>query len=267
MRLDQPHLGNSAAQTSVVIAARCPQTGQLGYAFASGAFRPENFEVHSTPQNGIIVQIGEITPSLGRQILKHLSKDPDPKSAISAVFSDNSDGPNLQLLVATAQGPAAGLTGRNLKRASSARWSGHSASDNLVIAGQHLPSEEILSAMAAAFKQSQAPTTVLSERLLAAVEGAASALDERYQIRAAALSVTGEEPYPLIDLRVDADPSPIHRLRTIYTDYMDEEILLDALLPTAAHPYGIVPTQWGELKRFAKRTVFAAHRNWQKRTK
>ena len=88
---------------------------------------------------------------------------------------------------------------------------------------------------------------------------------ETNKLTTAALYTMGEDLHPLIELRVDYHESAPNQLRDLYTDYMDEDILWDSLLPSPEPPFGIVPTQWGETKRFVKRLSRAARRKWQGR--
>ena len=83
--------------------------------------------------------------------------------------------------------------------------------------GNILRSERVPSAMVAAFES--AADSHLAERLLLALEAGQAAGGEQRQIKSAALLVVAEQAFPLVDLRVEFDRSPLRQLRFLWEIY------------------------------------------------
>jgi len=83
--------------------------------------------------------------------------------------------------------------------------------------GNILRSEAVPQAMVEAFGQD--PEAHLAERLLRALEAGLAAGGERQQVKSAALLVVYEQPFPLVDLRVELAPQPLVDLRLLWDLY------------------------------------------------
>ena len=59
----------------------------------------------------------------------------------------------------------------------------------------------------------------LAERLLLALEAGLAAGGERKQVKSAALLVVDDQPFPLVDLRVELDRAPLAELRFLWEVY------------------------------------------------
>jgi uncharacterized Ntn-hydrolase superfamily protein len=86
------------------------------------------------------------------------------------------------------------------------------------------------------------PGLHLAARLMSALEGGLAAGGEEGPIHSAALLVADEQPWPLVDLRVDWDErDPVAVLRTLWTDYQPQmqDYVTRALEPASAPAYGV----------------------------
>ena len=82
----------------------------------------------------------------------------------------------------------------------------------------------------------------LAARLLNALEAGLAAGGEEGPVHSAALLVADEQPWPLVDLRVDWDErDPIAVLRNLWTDYQPQmqDYVTRALDPASAPAYGV----------------------------
>lgn len=89
--------------------------------------------------------------------------------------------------------------------------------DGCVAIGNIIRSEEVPAAIVAAF--AARPDDHLAERLLCGLEAGAAAGGELKQVKSAALLVVDEQPFPLVDLRVDYDPIVLPQLRFLWESY------------------------------------------------
>ena len=62
----------------------------------------------------------------------------------------------------------------------------------------------------------------LAERLVGALEAGAAAGGEFKQIKSAALLVVHEQEFPLVDLRVELDRTPLAELRFLWETYQPQ---------------------------------------------
>lgn len=89
--------------------------------------------------------------------------------------------------------------------------------DGCCAIGNIIRSERIPAAMVEAFEA--APDEHLAERLLLAVEAGLAAGGEPKQVKSAALLVVDDQPFPLVDLRVELDRAPLAELRFLWEVY------------------------------------------------
>lgn len=252
---------------TLALTARCSATGQLGFGFASSHLPSSTLTTQTNILVGQSLQTASPFPLLDRKILGQLTKHIAPDKALSTLLTELPEHKStLQILVLDINGRTAAHTGKKLKSQDPTSTAGHLTKDNLAVAGQGLSSLEGLERIARQFGACLTPDAILSDRIICSLETGLEAFGKRTSdLTSAALQVTGEDHYPLIDLRIDHRTRPVERLRQTYDDYMIEDIRHDALLPTIDHPYGILPTQWGETKRFARRHLREARRQWQQR--
>jgi uncharacterized Ntn-hydrolase superfamily protein len=75
----------------------------------------------------------------------------------------------------------------------------------------------------------------LAERLLRGLEGGLRAGGEEHPLRSAALLVVADQPFALVDLRVDLHEQPVAQLRDLWEAYRPrvDEFVTRALEPDA----------------------------------
>ena len=244
---------NSLVGTSMTICGRCPDTGQLGYATASSQFAVGAGIGYVRSSSGVSLIQGNAGPEFHRKTHQALAQGEDAKAALVKALHANPVSRHCQAFVVAASGAAHAQTGSQLTKPSQALWSGDLTSENIALGGTGLGLETVVPSIMAKFKQTTRTGLLLSERLLASLERGLETAGEAPQLRASALYVMGDDRYPLIDLRVDDSENPLTRLRTLFEDYMSDDIQLDAYLPTKDDPFGLAPTTVDEASRFIKR--------------
>lgn len=102
--------------------------------------------------------------------------------------------------------------------------------------GNILRYEAIPQAMADAF--SRHPEEHLAERLLQALEAGLASGGERKQVKSVALLVVHEQPFPLVDLRVELHPQPLIELRFLWELYRPQaDLYVKRALDPDSVPY------------------------------
>ena len=85
---------------------------------------------------------------------------------------------------------------------------------------------------------SQEPEAHLAERLLRALEAGLEAGGELKQVTSAALLVVHEQPFPLVDLRIELDPQPLAELRFLWELYRPQlELYVRRAIDPDSVPY------------------------------
>ncbi len=140
-----------------------------------------------------------------------------------------------QLTVVDAQGCTALYTGDKTLGVNAAL-----AGRDCVAAGNLLSNTDVPAAMVRAFEAASAEH--LAARLLIAVSAGDEAGGEQGPVRSAALLVAHEQPFPLVDLRVDWDETdPLQTLHELWRAYEPQmqDYVLRAVNPDAAPSYGV----------------------------
>jgi uncharacterized Ntn-hydrolase superfamily protein len=92
--------------------------------------------------------------------------------------------------------------------------------DAVCALGNILRHEAVPQAMVEVFTHD--PEVHLAERLLRALEAGLAAGGELKQVKSAALLVVHEQPFPLVDLRVELDAQPLTQLRFLWELYQPQ---------------------------------------------
>ncbi|WP_277182640.1 DUF1028 domain-containing protein [Caballeronia sp. BR00000012568055] len=217
------------------IVGRCDKTGQLGIAISSSSIAVGARCPWVRAGIGAVATQNVTLPALGPQILDLLADEKlTPFNALSRALDANEWSEYRQVTVIDSQGRTAFFSGKE------ALGTYHAvAGEQCVAAGNMLSGVHVIEAMPAAFASAEG---TLADRLLAAMQAAIAAGGEAGPVHSAALKITGEQSWPLVDLRVDwADDDPIGKLADLWTAYKPQmqDYVTRALNPTAAPSYGV----------------------------
>lgn len=207
-------LGIAMSTSSIAVAARCP------FARAGvGAVSTQNVtDPRLGPKGLALLEQGLAAPDAMKQLIAHA-----PHKELR------------QVTMIDAKGRTAHWTGSH-----ALGTHGVAEGKDCVAAGNLLENAGVPRAMVRTF---EADTGMeLPERLLTALEEALVAGGEQGPVHSAALLVMHEQPWPLVDLRVDwADDNPIGGLRRLWEAYRPQmnDYVTRALDPAAAPRYGV----------------------------
>jgi uncharacterized Ntn-hydrolase superfamily protein len=180
---------------------------------------------------GAVLTQHRTDPRLGPRGLELLAAGHSASQVMAALVQDNPTIGWRQLAIIDTQGETAYYHGDRISSIHAA------AQGNAVCAiGNILRSEDVPQAMVEAFGQE--PEAHLAERLLRALEAGLEAGGELKQVKSAALVVVHEQPFPLVDLRVELDPQPLAELRFLWELYRPQlELYVRRAIDPDSVPY------------------------------
>ncbi len=216
------------------IAARCPETGQLGIAISSSSIAVGARCPWLQPGVGAVSSQNITLPALGQLVLAELSQGEKPASALDKVLAGNVFSEYRQITAINIHGESAIFSGEKTLGLNHAVQG-----KNCVAAGNMLADKAVIDAMVAAF---EAATGQLADCLLAAMEAAVAAGGEAGPVHSAAIKIVGDHSWPVVDLRVDwTEQDPIAELNSLWQAYEPqmEAYITRALDPRDAPSYGV----------------------------
>jgi uncharacterized Ntn-hydrolase superfamily protein len=180
---------------------------------------------------GAVLTQHRTDPRLGPRGLELLAEEHSASQVMAALVQENPTIGWRQLAIIDTLGETAYYHGDRINSIHAA------AQGNAVCAiGNILRSEAAPQAMVEAFDQ--APEAHLAERLLRALEAGLAAGGELKQVKSAALLVVYEQPFPLVDLRVELAPQPLVELRFLWELYRPQlELYVRRAIDPDSVPY------------------------------
>ena len=217
------------------IVGRCERTGMVGVAIATSSICVGARCPWARARVGAVATQNVTLPSIGPMVLDRIAHGADAQAALDAVMAGPVAADYRQVTVIDHRGRGAHVTGaKTLGRHAVATGKGCIAAGNL------LRTTAVPAAMVEAFQEGHGRH--LAARLMRALEGGLAAGGEQGPIHSAALLVADEQPWALVDLRVDWDERhPIAVLRGLWTDYEPQmqDYVTRALDPASAPAYGV----------------------------
>ncbi len=190
----------------------CRRTGMFGAAVTTSSMGVGSRCPFARAGVGAVLTQHRTDPLLGPRGIELLAEGRSAAQVIEALTVDNSTISWRQLAVIDARGDTAYYHGDKIQSIHAA-----AQGDAVCAIGNIIRRENIPRAMVEAF--AELPGEHLAERLLQAVEAGLEAGGELKQVKSAALLVVHEQPFPLVDLRVELDPQPLPALRFLWELY------------------------------------------------
>lgn len=190
------------------IIARDPETGQFGVAVTTKAFAVGTLCPFAKAGVGAVATQARVNPTLGPKGLRLLEHGLSAEDTLQQLLAGDPGRDHRQLAVIDKYGHAVAWTG-----AESHEWKGHIVGDGFSVQGNLLSGEEVVQAMVAGYKGSNAS---FAERLLLSLEAGQTAGGDKRGKQSAALLVVNVDEFPYIDIRVDDHPEPLKELRRLY---------------------------------------------------
>lgn len=217
------------------IVGRCALTGMFGVAITTSSICVSARCPHARAGVGAVATQNVTDPALGPILLDLMARGIPAPDAIAAVVANRPHIEFRQLTAVDASGRIGQHTGARILGTNAVQ-----PGTDCMAAGNLLKSTAVPKAMADGFARHAGKH--LADRLLSALEAGRDAGGEEGPTRSAGLLVVHEQPFPLVDLRVDWDEDdPIASLRRLWTAYEPQmgAYLTRAVDPSAAPSYGV----------------------------
>ena len=213
------------------VVGMCRQTGMFGAAVTTSSIGVGSRCPFAQAGVGAVLTQHRTDPRLGPRGLELLAAGHSASQAMAALVQENPTIGWRQLAIIDTQGETAYYHGDRISSIHAA------AQGNAVCAiGNILRSADVPQAMVEAFGQE--PEAHLAERLLRALEAGLEAGGELKQVKSAALVVVHEQPFPLVDLRVELNPQPLAELRFLWELYRPQlELYVRRAIDPDSVPY------------------------------
>ena len=199
------------------ILARDPNNGRFGVAVATCHLAVGSTVPHIRSGVGAVATQAHTNPYLGICGLERLEQHADAQDVLNSLLLDDPHRDRRQFHLIDLDGRTACWTGADCEG-----WAGHRHHPDLSVAGNCLVGEVVLEAMEQTFLTSD-PNWKLGRRLMAALQaGEQAGGDQRSSsCTSAALQVSGEAAFPLLDLRVDFRAGAVEELMELYERSQD----------------------------------------------
>ncbi|MBC8363788.1 MAG: DUF1028 domain-containing protein [Actinobacteria bacterium] len=217
------------------VVGHCARTDMFGVAITTSSICVGSRCPHARAGVGAVSTQNVTDPHLAELVFERLAAGDTAPEAVAAVAAGRDNIDYRQLTAVDLQGRVGHFTGANVLGLNRI-----SEGDHCVAAGNLLSAPDVPQAMTDAFDA--CPGDHLAERLLRGLEAGLAAGGEEGSVYSAALLVHHEQPFALVDLRVDwDDDDPIATLRHLWTRYEPEmkPYLVRALDPVNAPSYGV----------------------------
>ena len=199
------------------ILARDPNNGRFGVAVATCHLAVGSTVPHIRSGVGAVATQAHTNPYLGICGLERLEQHADAQDVLNSLLLDDPHRDRRQFHLIDLDGRTACWTGADCDG-----WAGHRHHPNLSVAGNCLVGEVVLEAMEQTFLTSD-PNWKLGRRLMTALQAGELAGGDHRAISStsAALQVSGEAAFPLLDLRVDFRTGAVEELMELYERSQD----------------------------------------------
>ncbi len=216
------------------IAARCPETGQLGIALSSSSIAVGARCPWLLSGVGAVSSQNITLPALGQGVLANLEEGIPPLQALRKALAEDEFSRYRQVILIDAAGETASFSGDKTLGVFNVV-----AGNNCIAAGNMLAGQSVIDAMVSGFERA---TGELSGRLIAALRAGLDHGGESGQVHSAAVKVVDDYTWPIVDLRVDwSDSDPVAELEKLWLAYEPQmqAYITRALDPREAPSYGV----------------------------
>ena len=190
----------------------CRRTGMFGAAVTTSSINVGARCPWARAGVGAVLTQHRTDARLGPRGLDRLAAGATAAEAIASLTSDDPTIGWRQLAVVDGAGGTAWYHGDRIASIHAA-----AEGDGCCAIGNIIRTEGVPAAMVEAF--GAAAGEHLAERLLLALEAGLAAGGEPKQVKSAALLVVDDQPFPLVDLRVELDRAPLAELRFLWEVY------------------------------------------------
>ena len=209
----------------------CRHTGMFGAAVTTSSIGVGSRCLFAAAGVGAVLTQHRTDPQLGPRGLELLAAGQSAPRVIESLVTDNPTIGWRQLAAIDKQGETAYYHGDKI-----ASIHAEAQGNGVCAIGNIIRNTDIPQAMVEAFSRS--PDDHLAERLLGALEAGLAAGGELKQVKSAALLVVHEQPFPLVDLRVELSSQPLVDLRFLWEIYQPQaELYVRRAIDPDSVPY------------------------------
>lgn len=191
------------------ILARDPQTGAFGVAITTKAFAVGVLCPHIVPGRGVLATQATTNPLYGPDGSHLLAQGVPAAEVVRRLTIADPGASRRQLHVLDAAGRIAQHTGEE-----TVPWAGAVSAPWVSVAGNMLAGPQVVAATLECYLASS--HLPFAERLITALDAGEAAGGDKRGRQSAALRVQEDQPYPVVDLRVDDHDWPLVELRRLY---------------------------------------------------
>src|SRR5215207_3206301 len=219
------------------IISKDPETGAFGVAvttkfFAVGALCP-----HGAARIGALATQAFVNPLYGPDGIRLLAEGRSAEDIVAILTAQDPGSGSRQLHVIARDGRTAAHTGQDC-----IDWCGHLTDEGVSVAGNMLAGPAVIEATLETYKRRM--DLPFADRLMSALDaGQAEGGDKRGK-QSAALKVWRDEPYPMLDLRVDDHAEPLDELRRLYGVAHERFLAFMDAMATRSNPGGVTDRSW-----------------------
>ena len=182
-----------------------------------------------------------VNPLYGTDGIRFLAEGRSAEEIVAVLIAGDPGRESRQLHVIDRDGRTAAHTGRDC-----IDWCGHLTDEGVSVAGNMLAGPTVIQATLDAYKRRA--DLPFADRLMSALDaGQAEGGDKRGK-QSAAIKIWRDEPYPILDLRVDDHPEPLDELRRLYGVAHERFLAFMDAMATRANPGGITDRSWIDQK-------------------
>jgi uncharacterized Ntn-hydrolase superfamily protein len=196
---------------------------------------------HGAARIGALATQALVNPLYGTDGIRFLAEGRSAEEIVTVLTAGDPGRESRQLHVIDRDGRTAAHTGRDC-----VDWCGHLTDEGVSVAGNMLAGPTVIQATLDAYKRRA--DLPFADRLMSALDaGQAEGGDKRGK-QSAALKIWRDEPYPILDLRVDDHPEPLDELRRLYGVAHERFLAFMDAMATRANPGGITDRSWIDQK-------------------
>ena len=207
----------------------CRRTGMFGAAVTTSSMGVGSRCPYASAGVGAVLTQHRTDPRLGPKGIEFLEAGMSAQQTMDALVDGNPTAGWRQLAVIDREGRTAFFHGERIASIHNAAQGASSCAIGNIVRNDGVPH-----AMVDAFEA--VPDEHLAERLVRGLEAGEAAGGELKQVKSAALLVVHEHPFPLVDLRVEFDRSPLTQLRFLWEVYRP---MIDLYVQRAVDPDSI----------------------------
>ena len=216
------------------IVGYCEQTGMIGVVIATSSISVGSRCPWVRTGSGGVVTQNITDPTIGIDLLDLMESGITVSKAMHIVMNNRPNASYRQVAAIDRAGNTAHYTGSNVLGINDVQQA-----HNCIAAGNLLKNRKIPEKMVGKFVGLAGEE--LCERLIAAIVAGVLSGGEVGPVHSAALLVTSEHPWPIVDLRVDWSEQPIDDLVELWTLYKPQmyDYVTRAIDPSIAPSYGV----------------------------